>query len=359
MTIRIGLQEFQGETIRGVNFRSEDTLAALWNVEGKLNISAYSHEQLEDLLKIVIEKADYNVTHVHQIVHSELRARGPRLHYAHHDQKNKLETSLPVYLIAFMVLLFLYVKRRQRYSHLFKFSKMSKVIYAYFATKLVFSLAYFVFLVAIFEFEFKKVRLPWIFFTYSVLRSFLSIAPYMMLALISCGYSLKFFDLWRNKKVVGQAIFMTLIFSISAFNCIWDEYIYITFDDESRFDYFEDILDAREDLAALSGIVAGLLLGITAHRTFKGTEHYRLVQKSGAIVLGVYILGPMIEFPAPSDAYRFFFHLFLPDEYYGYKVPDVVELISLPSLIYIWRDVEEGEVIANDKYSELESGNGF
>lgn len=366
MGFGITLSENSEDSFHYAHFESENGLAALWNLEEKLNFSAYSNEQWRGLLKTVIEKGNYNLTSTYSddfgsefYFGSEFGYQGPHIHYAHDDQKTKLEATLPVYLVAFMVLLYLYVRRRQRYSHLFKFSKMSKIVYAYFATKMMFSLVYFVFLVAVFDFEYKKIRLPWIFFTYSVLRSFLSTAPYMILACVSFGYGLTYFDLWRDKRSLGKAAIMTLIFYICTFKSIWDEYTYITIDIEDRFRLIPADFDFSEELAALSGIVAVLLLAISFYRTFKGTEHYELVKKSGVFILGIYILGPMFEFPRPLQAIRFFSHLFLPDEFYGYKSPDVVELLALPSFMYIWRDVEGDEIKSHGNYSELESGNGF
>jgi hypothetical protein len=261
-------------------------------------------------------------------------------HHAHYDQVRKLQISLPVYLVALMVLVFFYVKKRQAYKYLFKFSKMSRIIYAYFTVKLVFSLAYFGFLIAVLEFGYENLRLPWLFFVYTVMRGCLSIAPYMLLALFSCGYGITYFDIWSERYNLRKAISMTALFSFPAAISIIEEYWYITDEDA---DYF--FLDLVEGDAALIRGAAFAVLVVSLYHTFKDTEMYPLVKKSGAIVALVYLLKSLIVFPAPEDVFRFFVHLFMPDEFYGIRVPDIVELVSLPALMYIWRDIDDYEVM--------------
>lgn len=352
MTFNIELTKEDDNLFQGVFFSSDNRLEDIWNQDGKLNFSDCSNDQLTTLLKAAVEKAAFNMSDVFSYRAEEFR--GPYLHYAHDDQRQKLETSLPVYLIAFMALLFLYVRRRQAYRYLFKFSKLSKIIYSYFAVKLIFSLVYFVFLVAVFEFEYKKVRLPWIFFVYSVLRAFLSVTPYMLLALFSFGYGVKFFTLEREKSALAKSAIMTILFSISSFGSIYEEYVYITVDDRSRFRDFGDV-NILEIVSVVTRVVALLLLALSVYRTYKDAEEYPVVKKSAAIVTAVYFLKPMVLFPAPGEVFRFFTHLFLPDEFYGYSVPDIVELLALPFLMYIWRDIDGDYVeVKNGELGNLE-----
>lgn len=350
MTFDIQLSNEENGLFQGVGFSSDKGLADILNKDVNWNLSDYSSDQLTTLLRSAVGKFEFNVSDVFSF--SSRQFKGPYLHYAHDDQRQKLETSLPVYLIAFMALLFFYVRRRQAYRYLFKFSKLSKIIYAYFAVKLIFSLVYFVFLVAVFEFEYKKVRLPWIFFTYSVLRAFLSITPYMLLALFSFGYGVKFFSLEREKYALAKSTIMTILFSISSFGSIFEEYLYIATDNQTRFQYLDHV-GALEIVSVATRVAALLLLAVSLYRTYKDTEEYPLVKKSTAIVTAVHLLKPMVVFPAPGDVIRFFTHLFLPDEYYGYSVPDIVELFALPFLMYIWRDVDGDYVGLKDV--EMES----
>ena len=350
MTLNIHLSNEEDGLYQGIAFESKSSLSDILNTGGKLNLTDYSSDQLITLLKTSVEKAQFNLTDSYSFNSAD--HRGPSLHYAHYDQRQKLEVSLPVYLIAFMALLFLYVRRRQAYRYLFKFSKLSKIIYAYFAVKLVFSLVYFVFLVAVFEFEYKKVRLPWVFFTYSVLRAFLSVTPYMLLALFSFGYGVKFFTLEKEKYALAKSAIMTILFSVSSFGSIFEEYVYVTTDNQSRFQYLDND-SVLEIVSVVARDAAVLLLAFSMYRTYKDTEEYPLVKKSAAIVTAVYFLKPMVLFPAPEDVFRFVMHLFLPDEYYGYSVPDIVELFALPFLMYIWRDVDGDYVEVKD--IEMES----
>ncbi|RLV88053.1 hypothetical protein JA9_002103 [Meyerozyma sp. JA9] len=348
MTFNVQLSNEEDHLYQSVFFSSDNRLQDIWNKDGTLNFSDCSNDQLITLLKTAVGNAEFNMSDVFSFRSGEFR--GPYIHYAHDDQRQKLETSLPVYLIAFMALLFLYVRRRQAYRYLFKFSKLSKIIYSYFAVKLIFSLVYFVFLVAVFEFEYKKVRSPWIFFIYSVLRAFLSVTPYMLLALFSFGYGVKFFTLEREKSALAKSAIMTILFSISSFSSIYEEYVYITADDQSRFRDFGDV-NIVEVVSVVTRVVAILLLALSVYRTYKDTEEYPVVKKSAAIVIAVYFLKPMVVFPPPGEVFRFFTHLFLPDEFYGYSVPDIVELLALPFLMYIWRDIDGDYVEVKDMES--------
>lgn len=301
---------------------------ALYQNENQ-NFSLYSLEEYNGLLHAAVTQV--NFTEFHTV------KRLPRFEriekHSHYYQKRKLQVSLPVYLIALTMLVFFYVKKRQAYRYLFKFSKMSKIIYAYFTVKLLFSLAYFGFLIAVYEFGYEKISLPWLFFIYTVMRTCLSIAPYMLLALFSCGYGITYFDIWSERYNLRKAISMTGLFSFPAVTSIIEEYWYMT-DDGYHF------LPFVEGQTVLVRTAAFAVLVLSLYHTFKDTEVYPLVKKSGAIVALVYFLKSLVVFPAPEDVYRFFMHLFLPDEYYGIRVPDIVELVALPALMYIWRDID-------------------
>lgn len=303
---------------------------------GNQNLSLYSPEEFNSLMNAA--STQLNFTGFRPLVRRLSKVN--IAHHAHYDQVRKLQISLPVYLVALMVLVFFYVKKRQAYKYLFKFSKMSRIIYAYFTVKLVFSLAYFGFLIAVLEFGYENLRLPWLFFVYTVMRGCLSIAPYMLLALFSCGYGITYFDIWSERYNLRKAISMTALFSFPAAISIIEEYWYITDEDA---DYF--FLDLVEGDAALIRGAAFAVLVVSLYHTFKDTEMYPLVKKSGAIVALVYLLKSLIVFPAPEDVFRFFVHLFMPDEFYGIRVPDIVELVSLPALMYIWRDIDDYEVM--------------
>ncbi|RLV88060.1 hypothetical protein JA9_002104 [Meyerozyma sp. JA9] len=298
---------------------------------GNQNLSSYSPEEFNSLMNAA--STQLNFTGFRPLVRRLSKVN--IAHHAHYDQVRKLQISLPVYLVALMVLVFFYVKKRQAYKYLFKFSKMSRIIYAYFTVKLVFSLAYFGFLIAVLEFGYENLRSPWLFFVYTVMRGCLSIAPYMLLALFSCGYGITYFDIWSERYNLRKAISMTALFSFPAAISIIEEYWYITDEDA---DYF--FSDSVEGDAALIRGAAFAVLVVSSYHTFKDTEVYPLVKKSGAIVASVYLLKSLIVFPAPEDVFRFFVHLFMPDEFYGIRVPDIVELVSLPALMYIWRDID-------------------
>lgn len=344
MSVNLRLEINTDNDISFIHYKDANpNLNALYH-NGNQNLSLYSPEEYNSLLNAAVS-TQFNFTRFHTL--------GRRLgkeritHHAHYDQRRKLQISLPVYLIALMVLAFFYVKKRQAYRYLFKFSKMSRIIYAYFTVKLVFSLAYFGFLIAVFEFGYEKVRLPWLFFIYTVMRSCLSIAPYMLLALFSCGYGITYFDIRSEKYKLRKAVSMTALFSFPAVTSIIEEYWYIRDDDASYF-----LLPFVEGEAVMVRAAAFAVLVLSLYHTFKDTEVYPLVKKSGAIVAMVYFLRSLIVFPAPEDVFRFFMHLFLPDEFYGIRVPDIVELLALPCLMYIWRDVDGDYVEVKDVESK-------
>lgn len=331
MSIDLRLKVLNNDEVNFIVYENMNPEFGTIYPNGNQNLSLYSPEDFNSLMHAA--STQVNFTKFHPLV----RRLGKEhvTHHAHYDQVRKLQISLPVYLVALMVLVFFYVKKRQAYKYLFKFSKMSKIIYAYFTVKLLFSLAYFGFLIAVLGIGYEKLRLRWLFFIYTVMRGCLSIAPYMLLALFSCGYGITYFDIYSERYNLRKAISMTALFSFPAVISIMEEYWYITGEGS---DYF--FLPFVEGDAALVRGAAFAVLALSLYHTFKDTAVYPLVKKSGAIVALVYFLRSLIVFPAPEDVFRFFVHLFLPDEFYGIRVPDIVELVSLPALMYIWRDID-------------------
>lgn len=321
-----------------------------WNENGKPNLSALTNQTAIDFLRAAMTHSEIEFKESIQIDDGQFHST-PAVFDVHYYLQEKLTVSLPVYLMAFIALLFMYVNRRQQFLPLFKLSKMSKIIYGFFAYRLVFSLLYFFYLIAVVELGYEHRWLLGVFLGMTVLRVCVDSTPYFLLALISFGYGIRFFGLRNQKAVLVKLAAMTLLFTIVQINAIYEEYTYIT--TKVRYiDFTSHInMEVFEIIGATTRITSLLLLAFSLYKTYKGTDEYDLVKKSAVLLWVVHMTRTLVMFPGSHSFLRFFLHLFLLQENYGIPVPEIVDLFVAPGLMYMWRDIE-GHYAAVDTEEE-------
>lgn len=266
--------------------------------------------------------------------------------FFHRTDRQKLNIVVPVFIICFIVCLGMYIqKRKLLVEYNFKFSNLSIILIKYLIAKLFFSIIYLIQLVLFDDFEFKNLGSTGILITLSTINYMFSLATFILVTLFALGYCTLFFNLRNRKDVILKTTVLVVLYFAQTITKLLLELR------EIEHSYHEIFFKATGTHFTIGRIVVSIFiissLAYCAYRTNKkheiGDNRYKT---SCFIILIGYIVSPLITFPRGGRNMLEFLNekfasntrSWIGGERTGIHIPEIIELIVILALIYIWRD---------------------
>ncbi|CUM65891.1 uncharacterized protein PRCAT00003541001 [Priceomyces carsonii] len=278
--------------------------------------------------------------------------KGNRLHSFHFDHKYKLIIVVPCYLFSIILCTFLYYAKRETLVKMnFKMNNISKLLLKYATLKIIVSLLYLMLLVLFDDhginiFGSKSLLLVFCFLNYVLL-----LLGYALVILFVAGYYTIFFTFTNCKKVLINVTVLVLLQGIFLLPMLINQCNMIM---HTNIPYFGENMIFRV-LYIIWRIVMAINILCLAYYTYIGKSNKdRKFLISCCIIGGGYLLNPFIIVPEGGGQLLYFLKksfilselLFDNDWTDGIHIPEVIELLIIASLMYIWRDkyVEDDEL---------------
>lgn len=275
----------------------------------------------------------------------------------HRTDKSRLISVVPVFIISLIISLIIYLqKRKLLIEYNFKFSNLSLILIKYLIAKLFFTILYLIQLVLFDDFEMKSLGSTIILVVLSAINFTFSIAAFALVALFAFGYCTVFFSLRNRREINLKVAGLVLLYTIQTFPKFLMELHEI---ENSYFLPFDNTPITIGRIVLYVGIIGAI--SYTAYSTYKNQtgEDQRYSLSCIFIAVG-YLLNPLIVIPhSANDMLEFLKQKYASNteiweigEAYGIHVPEIIELVVIALLIYIWRDLKYVEKDEKD-YSSL------
>jgi len=258
-------------------------------------------------------------------------------------RRNKYIAMIIIYLIVAIGIYFVHhFKQRLSLDYQFKLSKLSKSMLNYLAFKTVFKFIYLAFMFAyVSEEETIKFHLGLVYLTCE--DYILGPVTFALAVLFAMGYGTRKFKIdasmaWKTVILTACNILLTLPGLFRALDIYWDFLISVWFELPLTILYY--------------GLIS--LCTYIGYNTYKVDRDPRYMDSAKAIIIGV-LLNPFFVVPHSLWDIRYFLIERVvrsdTDIFCGATLPDLIELVVIIYLIYVWRDIREEE----SEYVELEN----
>lgn len=283
----------------------------------------------------------------------------------HRADKYRLIITIPIYLFCSVVTAIVYLNKRKLLATMnFKFSNISRILFKYLSVKLVFGVIYLVFLVMFDNFRIQQLGEYKVLVVLTILKYMLGLMSFLLVLHFAFGYCTSFFTFTNRRSVLWKVCGITLLYGIQSF----PKFFYELQDLKNDMTIYLNRYRSRLPVPLAVGfiilyIVILCALAYIAYGTYKHSlNRDARFLLSLQIILAAYILSPLIVVPGGrSSIPNFIKNKYLlndrgaQDSYaHGVHVPDVVELLAIGALIYVWRDLKYVEN-DGDSYDKLDN----
>lgn len=302
------------------------------------------------LLENALEASDAYTETYENIIHP---ITFPALLPHHYDHKDSLSIFGLFYGIFTVFWILLYLWKKELAPFLFKLSPVSKKIYMYMGFKVLVS---FMVLIYYFAADIKE-NIANKSFLYGVtaISASIRILQSGLLALFSLGYGTLFFrvNTKKHKKVLLYSAIAIVLHCFLYFPRVYGEFWAISHK-LFLWSFTNPLSWHIISSAAHIGFVVFLI--INAYNTYHGTNESEKALKSAAVIVAAYVLHPFIGVPSlESMSHSIMNRQISPFYDRNTNVPEILELVVMISLMYIWRDLKEdnGEIYSGIPLSHV------
>jgi hypothetical protein len=251
-------------------------------------------------------------------------------------RKNKYTAMIVIYsIVSIGLFLVHHFKQRLSLEYEFKLSKLSKLMLKYLAFKTVFKLIY---LALMFAYVGDQMTIE-----FNLGLVFLTCEEYIqgqvtfaLAVLFAMGYGTRRFKIdasmaWKTVLLTACNVLLTLPGLFQAFRKEWKILVSVWFELPVTILYY--------------GLIS--LCFFIGYNTYKVDRDQRYLDSAKAIIIGV-LLNPFFVVPDNLWSTRYFLiDVVVRSEgskSYGMTIPDLIELVVIIYLIYVWRDIREEEL---------------
>lgn len=293
--------------------------------------------EVKCLFENAIEASDTDMkTFEHDIIHPiHVSALLPH-HYDHMDSLSIFGLFYGIFILFWIIF---YLKKKELTQSLFKLSPVSKKIYMYMGFKVLVS---FTILIYYFAADLKE-NLVTKNFLYGVttISTSTHILQSCLLALFSLGYGTLFFrlDAKKHKNVLLYTIITMVLYCLLYFPRVYGEFYAI----KHKLYLWSFVAPLSWHIISTAAHIAFIVVLIrNSYKTYHGTNESEKALKSAIVIAASYVLHPFIGVPSlESMSESFGVRQTSPFYDRNTSVPEILELVVMISLIYIWRDLKE------------------